>query len=118
MALNDRYFTGKQLLIVMLFSGPSPVGLATIFYCPRFETSLFVSSSGGSESESYVTTDGQPASLSCNKPSREQLVLIFCYCVVLNCFHGYLIIESLRSSECFLAMSAIIMPELRCHWNT
>jgi hypothetical protein len=27
-----------------LFSGPSPVGLATIFYCLRFETSLFVAS--------------------------------------------------------------------------
>jgi hypothetical protein len=27
-----------------LFSDPSPVGLATIFYCPRFETSLFVAS--------------------------------------------------------------------------
>jgi hypothetical protein len=23
---------------------PSPVGLVTIFYCPRFETSLFVAS--------------------------------------------------------------------------
>jgi hypothetical protein len=27
-----------------LFSGPSPVGLLTIFYTPRFETSLFVAS--------------------------------------------------------------------------
>jgi hypothetical protein len=27
-----------------LFSGPSPVGLVTIFYCLRFETSLFVAS--------------------------------------------------------------------------
>jgi hypothetical protein len=26
------------------FSGPSPVGLANIFYCPRYETSLFVAS--------------------------------------------------------------------------
>jgi hypothetical protein len=26
------------------FSGPSPVGLATIYYCLRFETSLFVAS--------------------------------------------------------------------------
>jgi hypothetical protein len=26
------------------FSGPSPVGLMTIFYCLRFETSLFVAS--------------------------------------------------------------------------
>jgi hypothetical protein len=29
---------------MQLFSGPSPVGLATIFYCLRFETSLFVAS--------------------------------------------------------------------------
>jgi hypothetical protein len=27
-----------------VFSGPSPLGLATIFYCLRFETSLFVAS--------------------------------------------------------------------------
>jgi hypothetical protein len=26
------------------FSGPSPLGLETIFYCPTFETSLFVAS--------------------------------------------------------------------------
>jgi hypothetical protein len=26
------------------FSGPSPLGLATVFYCLRFETSLFVAS--------------------------------------------------------------------------
>jgi hypothetical protein len=30
-------------LPAQLYSGPSPVGLATIFYCLRFETSLFVS---------------------------------------------------------------------------
>jgi hypothetical protein len=29
---------------VHLFSNPSPVGLATILHCPRFETSLFVAS--------------------------------------------------------------------------
>jgi hypothetical protein len=67
------------------FSGPSPVGLATTFYCPRFESSLFVASykSQGyglgirlrfhtgviseSQSQSYVTNDGQSASLSWNK---------------------------------------------------
>jgi hypothetical protein len=55
---------------VQSFSSPSPLGLATIFYCLTFETSLFVASydSQGpdyveSESESYVTTDGQSASL-------------------------------------------------------
>jgi hypothetical protein len=74
------------------FSGPSPLGLATLFYCLRFETSIFVAyydtqgHGGGirprlhmgpnwstppldsclceSESQSYVMTDGQSASLS------------------------------------------------------
>jgi hypothetical protein len=27
-----------------VFFGPSPLGLATVFYCLRFETSLFVAS--------------------------------------------------------------------------
>jgi hypothetical protein len=30
--------------LAQLFLGPSPVGLVTIFYCVRFETSLFVAS--------------------------------------------------------------------------
>jgi hypothetical protein len=34
----------QLLLVLWLFSGPSPLGLATIFYYPRFETSLFVAS--------------------------------------------------------------------------
>jgi hypothetical protein len=33
----------QLLLAVHPFSGPSPVGLATIFYCLRYETSLFSS---------------------------------------------------------------------------
>jgi hypothetical protein len=70
------------------FSGPSPVELMAIFYCLRFDTSLFVASYesqgyGGvirprlhtgvpvirvnSKSQSYVTTDGQSTSLSWNK---------------------------------------------------
>jgi hypothetical protein len=32
------------LLPTQSFSGPSPLGLATVFYCLRFETSLFVAS--------------------------------------------------------------------------
>jgi hypothetical protein len=62
------------------FSGPRPLGLTTVFYYLKFETSLFVASydsqghGGGIQprlhmvllaaSESYVTTDGQSASLS------------------------------------------------------
>jgi hypothetical protein len=67
------------------FSGPSPFVLATIFYCLRFETSLFVASydsqgDGGSirprlhtsksiqsqsqsQNESHIATDGQSVSL-------------------------------------------------------
>jgi hypothetical protein len=32
------------LALVSAFSGPSPLGLATIFYCLEFEISLFVAS--------------------------------------------------------------------------
>jgi hypothetical protein len=32
------------VLVVCFVKEPGPVGLATIFYCPRFETSLFVAS--------------------------------------------------------------------------
>jgi hypothetical protein len=48
-ALSDER-TGLSLFICcwpslpQCFSGPSPLGLVTIFYCLRFETSLFVAS--------------------------------------------------------------------------
>jgi hypothetical protein len=52
--LFDSYglvFCGAPSLLYMLlalasavFLGPSPLGLATVFYCLRFETSLFVAS--------------------------------------------------------------------------
>jgi hypothetical protein len=80
------FFMCRWPLPAQLFSGPSPLRLATEFYCLRFEISLFVASydsqghDGGirprhntgstrveSESESYITTDGQSASLSWNK---------------------------------------------------
>jgi hypothetical protein len=63
------------------FSGPSPVGLATVFYCLRFDISLFVASydsqghGGGirprhhtgfnNSSQSHIATDGQSVSQSC-----------------------------------------------------
>jgi hypothetical protein len=70
-----------QFLLVLasaVILGSESRGLATIFYCLRFETSLFVASydlqdyGGGirqsqSQSQSHVTTDGQSASMSWNK---------------------------------------------------
>jgi hypothetical protein len=66
-------------LLEQFFSGPSPFGLATIFYCLKFETSFSsppttlrvtvevldpASTRVSDATESYVTTDGQSASLS------------------------------------------------------
>jgi hypothetical protein len=89
------------------FSGPSPVGLATIFYCLRFETSFFVSSydsqgyGGGiqprlhtgfslslrSRSRSHIATDGQSVSqsVSLGVGHHDQIYisiwqLRFCFC--------------------------------------
>jgi hypothetical protein len=48
LSLTRRRVCRLQLLLALtsavIFSGPIPVGLATIFYCLRFETSLFVAS--------------------------------------------------------------------------
>jgi hypothetical protein len=50
------------------FSGPSAVGLATIFYCPRFETSLFVASY---DSQGY--SGGIPSRLHTGLPIANKL---------------------------------------------
>jgi hypothetical protein len=41
---DERMGLSLKLLLAFAsaFSGPSPVGLVTIFYCRRFESSLFV----------------------------------------------------------------------------
>jgi hypothetical protein len=88
------------------FSGPNPVGLVTIFYCLRYETSLFIASydsqgygggirtrlhtgifrlkSKSSQSQSYVTTDGQSASLSWNKAPIWGLWPDLYYCLTVR----------------------------------
>jgi hypothetical protein len=98
------------LLPAPSFSGPSPFGLATIFYRLRFETSLFVASDdsqghGGvirsrfytgslcpSQSQSHISTDGQSVSQSVSKSwcqaqsgSHDQIFITVwqlrsCYC--------------------------------------
>jgi hypothetical protein len=68
-ALSDE----RAGLSFTIASGPSrhshsrvrvPLRLATIFYCLRFETLSLSISGSGLSLESYVTTDGQSASLS------------------------------------------------------
>jgi hypothetical protein len=77
-----------------IFFGPSPLGLATVFYCLRLETSLFVASydsqghgggirprlhTGRSQNQSYNETDGQSVSLGVKPrhgPHRKQLLLL------------------------------------------
>jgi hypothetical protein len=81
-----------------LFSGPSPVGLATIVYSLRFRLSFLsppttvramvevfdpasTREHSQIESESYVTTDGQSASLSWCQAPIWALRLDFNYCL-------------------------------------
>jgi hypothetical protein len=43
-AFSDEMTSQSLLTVASAFSGPNPVGLVTAFYCPRFETFLFVAS--------------------------------------------------------------------------
>jgi hypothetical protein len=121
------------------FSGPSPLVLATIYYCPRFETSLFVASydsqghGGGirprprlhtlteSESESYVTTDGQSASLSWNKAPIRGLRPDFYY---RRTAAGLLMWGALSDERTGLSFTIAAGPSQRSHspvrapWNS
>jgi hypothetical protein len=62
------------------FSGPSPLGLATIFYCLRFETSLFVATydsqgySGGMRPPNW---HGRPSYLPYNFSARTEQKTLF-----------------------------------------
>jgi hypothetical protein len=87
-SLTRGWVCHLQLLLVLASAfilGSESVGLVTIFYCPRFETSLFVASydsqgyGGGiwprlhTGSQSHIATDGQSISKSwCRTP-----VLVF-----------------------------------------
>jgi hypothetical protein len=94
-------------LPVQSFLGPSPLGLATIFYCLRFETSLFVSSYDSqvtvyaaftSKSSARTTQKTQPLycfrgvfTSSCRKTvtARTALKRLYYYCCVHVCFFIY-----------------------------
>jgi hypothetical protein len=109
------------------FSGLSPAGLATIFYSLRFETSLFVASydsqgyGGGirprfqpynieSDSESYVTTDGQSTRLAWNKASILGLRPDFYYCQTLS---GLLVWGALSEERTGLSFTIVPGPRQR-----
>jgi hypothetical protein len=91
------------------FSGPSPVGFATIFYCLRFETSFFVLWSPTtrratvevfhptstrdvhyvSQSQSHITTDCQSISRSwCRAPSGAHDLMFVNHWQLRSCFSG------------------------------
>jgi hypothetical protein len=104
------------------FSAPSPLGLATIFYCLRFETSLFVVSydsqghGGGirqSQSQSHIATDCQSASQSvtmpwCRAPSGAHDQMFIIVWQLRSCFYGAPSLT--RGWDCLLteSLSAVV----------
>jgi hypothetical protein len=115
------------------FSGPNPVGLVTIFYCLRFEIFIFVASydsqgygggirphlhTGGileqSQSQSNVTTDGQPASLCWNKAPIWGLRPDLDYCLTVA---GLLIWCALSDERTSLPFAIATGPRQRSHFR-
>jgi hypothetical protein len=130
---------------VQSFSCPSPLGLATVFYCLRLETSLFVASydlqgyGGGiwlhlhmgnsgfpsihinlspfthsAESDSYVMTDSQLASLSWNKAPIWGLRPNLYYCLTVS---GLLIWDALSDERTGLLFIIVTGPRHRSHFR-
>jgi hypothetical protein len=107
------------------FLGPSPVGLTTIFYCLRFETSLFTTSydsqdyGGGrtclhtpSRVKSYVTTDGQSTTASWNKATIWGLWPDFYYCQIVA---GLLMWGALPDKRTGLSFTTAAGPHHHSH---
>jgi hypothetical protein len=105
------------------------VGFVIIFYCLRFETSIFVASydsqgyGGGirprlhtekirSESESYVTIDGQSASLSWNKAPIWDLRPDLYYCQTVA---GLLMSGAFSYERTGLSITLAAGPRQRSH---
>jgi hypothetical protein len=107
-----------------------------IFYCLRFETSLFVASydsqghGGGtrprlhtglknesqsqSQSQSFITTDGQPANLSWNKAPIWGLRPDHCYCLT---FAGLFMWGTLSDERTGLSFTIAAGPRQRNHFR-
>jgi hypothetical protein len=68
----------------------------------------------GSESESYVTTDGQPASLSWNKALIRGLRPDFYYCLTVA---GVLILSALSVERTGLSFTIAAGPRQRSHFR-
>jgi hypothetical protein len=113
------------------FSVPSAMGLVTIFYCFRFETSVFVASCdskgyGGGirprlhtgelnfQRQCYVTTDCQSASLSWNKAPIWGLRPDFYYYQTIVGLLMWGILSEKRTGLCFTMYSMFIVYVLSC----
>jgi hypothetical protein len=75
------------------FSGPSSLGLATVFYCLRFETSLFVASydsqghGGGIRPRLHQFTN-ELSFITLGEPKREHHLEQFVYYSVILCLRN------------------------------
>jgi hypothetical protein len=113
------FFICSWPLPAQSFSGPSPLGLATIFYCLRFETSLYVTSydsqshGGGIWPHLHTGLPGSPQLpsrsvlgrtdrllfLIQHRPHIKRRVQEFLYCCVCIRCRGKVFTESLPSND-------------------
>jgi hypothetical protein len=115
-----------------VFLGSESLRTCDLFYCLSFETSLYVAcydsqGHGGSirpastrvclttetESETYVTTDGQPASLSWNKAPIWGLRPDLYYCLTIT---GLLMWGALSDERTSLSFTIPAGPRQRSHF--
>jgi hypothetical protein len=81
-------------------SGPSPLGLATVFYCLRFETSLFVASydsqghGGGIRPRHHTGATNAFFLTPRHGPHREHPLSIVTVLLCVFCFRGNVFIET------------------------
>jgi hypothetical protein len=107
------------------FSGPSPMGLVSILYCLRFETSLFVASYdsqgyGGNipprlHTGSSLSNPGSllPLQMLVRLHRRHQVEQFLCCCV--GCHGSHMFSNLLPGSDPFVAICWNL--RIRCHGN-
>jgi hypothetical protein len=112
--MNPEVTEYRLPLPAQSFSGPSPLGLETVFYCLRFETSLFVASydsqgHGGLSVSSYNSSARTP----------RKTVSSYQECVFIGSLpsNGYPIVENITPRMCLPSRCLSMVICVISHYN-